>query len=1131
MRRFIFILLSAFLAFASCQNLELEPVASPAQDVCDGKVEVTFKVKVPNNGISTKTGMAETPSIARMHVAVFGGSDFFNEWVQASSFEPATENYDPSDDDTVYDVTFRLSMSSSRLKLHFIANCPEAYITNAPISNDSSKNTEDYIMSTYLRSKINETNNDGYWQKIILPYGITAKVDETTGQYLYNMVNGEKIYTPDDDTKDQFPDTIVLVRNFARIYIVNATNDVDIIAYDLAYAPEEGPFAPILSAPYTSNAFGEPITIADDDITTKVWNESFFINIQDHPVIVPEGATGVTSCADAPYYYKGFSPSGISQGTFPDDYTDFKGQWAGARTDAQNPLYVYERIAPSKELPATRILIYAQKQGETPKYYSLDILNNDKEAVPLIRNNTYTVVLTGIAANTGETNPANAAETSSSNIAQSAAQEIQEISDGSTSIGTSYTEKVFVSPVSSSDPEGAVYFRYLSDTANKTLDLEHVTLEFGFKEGSTWTPITPETTQTQLLTNVSIEKNGNTVVQYVRKNNAWVIPGEGDEELERWGKITFSTITGSDYVNAAGYYKTSLNETIRVKGESTIYRDVTIKIMPRQKLIVKCLQPYIATNMGEKEVVRVYIPTDLSRAVFPLEFQIESDAGSLTPDNDVLPVENGPSIVFNTTSGASSSAPSYHFIKTLTYNEYTEWVDDVENREHIESVNGTDYIFFDCHFKSNTLVSASTVYVKNLYFDYGLGTTTYDTFYNYYQREFTIVSLSSVAAGQKATFQFRMDYANNGKTGDDVKWHDQTPNSFSNNYRVLPKVVNVILEGCHPDTDPRYSDELEVNNDGDGYIFHVYTSGDAGTYISSNPIQTLHLVVDDDTESYNYSVTLFTESLYNKDSFPITDFYKPATKTATTYTFTANFASTKISCGVGKTDDFTFNYNENCIEPVTVTFTNCIPTGDTRFKKVSNGVYLFTPNDNNTAQTFNVTMNTESDRPTILLQSANYSNKSTQGTRKTLRTGNTATINYSSFRNSTTATNNNVTMGLVSNISYSSSGYLLGDNSNWNIVGFTSSLDEFTITKVVFNCSREYSYDIWDYVYYTPDAEYSFMTDSGGENEYGTYSTSNNRNPTGTWTGSISDMPAYFVMYNSYGIRITSVQVTYSYQY
>ena len=170
MKRVITILFSVIALFSSCVDYErqtFEPQPSGPKD----KVAISFKVAVPGSGLSTKA-MGQVPEIDNMYVAVFGGNGFFNEWVPATIQSATEANYDGTSA-TIYTVKVNLTISTSRLRLHFVANCPEKFKNNPPISGSSNDNLEDVVMSK-LRSQITDSYNDAYWQKVILPLGVKA---------------------------------------------------------------------------------------------------------------------------------------------------------------------------------------------------------------------------------------------------------------------------------------------------------------------------------------------------------------------------------------------------------------------------------------------------------------------------------------------------------------------------------------------------------------------------------------------------------------------------------------------------------------------------------------------------------------------------------------------------------------------------------------------------------------------------------------------------------------------------------------------------------------------------------------------------------------------------------------------
>ncbi len=210
MKKLIYIFL-ILLGFTSCMKDDKATMEPDATD----KVEIIFGVDLPET--MTKV-MADDPQVQNLRVAVFGGSGFLKEYVQADPIGYATENT------TKYNYKVRLSLSDSYLKVHFIANGP----ATLPFK------YEDEVMSVQTVSG----NQDAYWQKIELPNGITAKKDEDG---VYIKVNGE--YVVSDETKAHFQD-IPMVRNFAKIVVTSETTDFILKSYAIVNKPTAGSIAP-----------------------------------------------------------------------------------------------------------------------------------------------------------------------------------------------------------------------------------------------------------------------------------------------------------------------------------------------------------------------------------------------------------------------------------------------------------------------------------------------------------------------------------------------------------------------------------------------------------------------------------------------------------------------------------------------------------------------------------------------------------------------------------------------------------------------------------------------------------------------------------------------------------------------
>lgn len=923
MKNIRYILALLALALISCNPLEQDNVLVPAGHEPTGKVMVSFQVAVPGEpGRPSTKAMANTPAIDNIYVAVFGGSGFYNEWIRASIDNVSEANYNGTSS-TVYNVSVALTMSDSRLRLHFIANCPERFKTNPPITGISSQDLEEVVMSK-VRSHISDTYNDAYWQKVILPNGVKAKVVEIvdgegniTEDY---YVDGSGNYVASDATLAQFPNPIPLVRNFARVYLRNLTTDVTIARYGLVFAPAEGPVAPILAEAFPSDTNGDYITNLDS-YSGKIYYENFFRNYQNYPLISDTPTTLVT---DAPYNYEGYSPDYVTYGSYPDpndpskdaNYPTFSEMhvWDSSisnDTGLQEPLFVYERGIPTSEHRATRVLIYAHKDGEVDelgadlyKYYSLDIVDTLNNYIPLLRNQTYTVKLIGIEAGSGESSIEAAAGSSSATVSgDPATQYVTEISDGSASISTSYAEMLYVKPGTYD-----VFFRYIPTYAGENAGQEDnslVTWQVGTKNESTGTftaiPAGSATNSVFQISggdySISIDKNNGQIVTYVRHGEGFTSdPAIVAATPDKWAKLSYTTVgTASDgLIDSDGYFTVMRNAAIRITGSyegHDIFRDVLVKISPRKSMMVKCLQKYVQSNTGETEVVRVYIPTDLPRAVFPLQFKVEAAQQSITPYGDILPVETGQSIVPNKTG------PSYFFIKNLTRTDYSAL--------STETVNGVDWYYFDCTFKTTMVESASYVYVYNAYFD---DATNNDNFENYTQRLFSGLAFqSSLRVETPVEFIFTMDTAH----GNNTVWWDPAGNlsaSLSTSNKVLPKAVLVTLEGLEPELNEATNRPYTAFSSGSAYdpnpnddiSYYLYNVGDANSAPTvSMADATLRLVVNasaNGTCRVGLSTLNITENQY---------LYAEAAQQGTASGLTLTLNKSSMVVGVGKTGTLT----------------------------------------------------------------------------------------------------------------------------------------------------------------------------------------------------------------------------------
>ena len=1102
------ILFAALLA--GCNLLEEPQVVTPPSAPEGERVQIHFKVAVPDGGAETKAmGLNPTIDPDGFYIAVFGGSGYFNEWVNAT-VESATANYDNTSA-TVYSLSAKLSVSDSRLRLHFIANCPTAIRNNPPIS--GSQDTEDNVMSK-IRSQLGDTYNDGYWQKLVLPKGVRAE-KEFAGEG-----DEEGVWVATAATMAQFPNPIVLVRNFARVYLRNLTPTyyvnnvadhqlVTIKAFGLAYAPSEGTIAPLLSAPYTCNAQGAPITVADNDNTTTVFYENFFINYQNYPIESDDA--NATLLTGPPFNYEGYSPEDQAYNYYPANADAGVPVEANLKawdstTPENNVLFVYERTMPSSARRATRVIIKAERKDESgvsegDKFYALDIVNLDGVSIPLLRNQTYTVHLLNIEAGSGESQIDKASKASSATVSGDPTfQNLINISDGKSSIGTSFTEKFYVQP-----EEDFVMFRYLPTNVNETYngvdyvankeypDLVNISVGTVNLQTGVFTALTPTEAANQGVLSFAVENgeykvwivkdNNDKAVQYIRANNTWNVATDAqiaDSNLEKWGMIRYQL--NETYKDSDNYFTQERTQAIHVVGtfsDREMSRNVVIKTSPRQTMSVSCQQKYVLQKSGETEVVRILIPTGLSRSVFPLEFDIEPDGYSLTPDGDALPVAYGTSII------PGNNHPSYYFVKTLTQTMYDALPTTTEN--------GATWKVFDCHFKTTVANNACTVYVHNRYFNEA---SAFDSFSNFVQRQFTNLSLtSSMYRHANTQMTFVMDAAHstpvvwwdpNNTLGASTNAAEAKEKGLSSSNRVLPPIITVEMVGFTP----KYQEDGETpvtsgleHSSGNKYHYYVGT----GTPTSDMASVTLDLTALGAVGTDAY-VVLSTENITDNP-----ELYATATSsntriqggTFTTYQFN-NSNNYTMPLGKDQSTTFKFTYTSGMVIPITIIMDGVTLNGtDSRMSDEGNGVWTFTPTSTSTTTyTINVKSTTRFSPVSITLSSEDYTDVTRTANRSTSFTVPKNSLYFrdaSGDGNPTDFTRNSTVVYLNNSTAYSS---LASTNSNgndyYNKSDMTVNVANFSIVNddaIVYFIYRSSSY-----TYYYAKSTLSALSDATSSN-------------------------------------------------
>ncbi len=434
---------------------------------------------------------------------------------------------------------------------------------------------------------------------------------------------------------------------------------------------------------------------------------------------------------------------------------------------AGGSIYMYERPVPVSN--ATILIvkgIYRDPDTleEFPGYYKIDLMDGG-EYLPILRNFRYLITIQkvnrkGKSTVTGAINGAGSADISADISTASQTN----ISDGVSAISVSYTENTL--PIGGTYTLGVAFIPDVVNAPN-TEDNTKITYQL----------LDPEDPGRPVIADISdISYNSST------------------------GTLSYTT-TEVDPVHT----KIQKIRVIGTSATSMLYRDVTIRLMPKQTMTVSCI-PEIEAAAGTPQVVTIAIPKDLPQSIFPLQFFVEVEAKSLTPNASDLPVEPGQTII------TGQSGNSFQFVKTLSYQDY------------IAGYQGSNSVF-TCEFKSIIPVSDSDIYVANKFFN--TGSTSFVTFEMRYFTNLAFSRSNAVNEDDPVNFYFLMDEA-----------HDDAN-------KLIPETVDVWLTGLYPHENETRLERVSGNR----YVFTV-PEGYAGT-----GTQTLQLRSTGETAHYAVSLS------------------------------------------------------------------------------------------------------------------------------------------------------------------------------------------------------------------------------------------------------------------------------------
>ena len=702
--KWTYLLGAALLALVSCIREEAPQVRAP-QSVEGKKVKVEFSIAGAAADPSTK-GLDNGGDIARMYVAVFGSSGFLKEYAEATLLDDAGEfTYSTeSGEHTVKLYTFSvdLTITDSPRKVHFLGNGP----ASLPFGYDTA------VMPIQMsRLSDQHQGEKAYWQMIDLPEGIQAKrdaqgnfIDKDGDRYLDNDGNANPAFDGFvlDPGQAHYFQEIPLIRNWAKIVL---------------YTQEGSHFTPISFSVINYPSRGAIAPYSGKTGFIRNYQGLDFTTLQE---------MGYTANLPAGTEFDDSKPSADAFKADPSTFVDGGRVAAALQSKAQvdagedtegHAVYLYERPVPSEKIPPTYVLVYGHysypphgepgdadydpgdPDHEGDYFYKVDLMetsqheNGEWESnyYPIYRNFKYQICITKILS-MGYGDPASAAASAGSAdvSADISTGHISDISDGVGRLHLTWMTKSYNAQVTKEHPESTlkVYFATTGGVPIGTDENPAVTAKLLppsdggdniiFPAGESEDPLNPD-----------------------------VFLVGRDDDGDGWRPIEFCT---------AAPGRTIRSQTLRITGnhnEGRLYRDVVITVLPTQEMRVSCEYPVLHAQKGAEQTVTVSIPEGLTKNLFPIEFEIEPQDRTLTPDTNKednnLPVVIAASI---SDDAGYAGKPSYHFTRTLTWDQY-------KAAPIVRTADGGDKTWrtFACYFKANCALNATKVWVRSAYFE------------------------------------------------------------------------------------------------------------------------------------------------------------------------------------------------------------------------------------------------------------------------------------------------------------------------------------------------------------------------------------------------------------------------------
>jgi len=628
MKKILYIFLIALLGATAC-NLHEQTLNSAGPD---GTVTFVMGLEFPEGFVATRAAMGTDPIIDDIHVAVFGGEGYINDYVQAvpcdingkeqASYGNLVDGQLKVQNGVKFYYKVTLLATTSARTVHVIANGPRKI----------NYNTYDYDVMPNLTT---DAGQGAYWTMFSLPNGTSIK-DPATG---YDI--------PSPAAENAFRN-LKLIRNFAKVTVTNSASNFELEGYKVFNTPAKGRIV-TWKADYIINETdkdGEPVI--DEETGQPKVNRRLtgyytpYVGAKDDPSTtdVDESTAPMTFTELRNAKYTPTQPEGVSiDSSEPTTSMEYRNE----------PQFVFEReITNGANRPY--IILKGKFDGsQTSTYYRLDFTDKNGNYIPIFRNFRYDINI-GSVAKAGVADPKTAQPSNANVSALISAHSLTDLADGTSRIMVQKLDYTFITAGPTKFP-----YIYMKDARKPIAEANVSKASF------------------RILTNDELKE-----IKIDEDNNTMPL----NTDLPAF-TTTYADNTdwGSTWNSSSKWYEVILNiaepgneekrTTFRLTGTTAdgdlLYRDVTIHVLQKQTFNVKVnTSESSGSAVGSTVTVDLTLASNLPASIFPLEIAFEDSNKRLNPKGIDMPARVQSSIV-----PGKTGERSYQFVKSISYAEYT----------------------------------------------------------------------------------------------------------------------------------------------------------------------------------------------------------------------------------------------------------------------------------------------------------------------------------------------------------------------------------------------------------------------------------------------------------------------------